>query len=155
MTETKRHHSTKSMMEWIHKRNPIYFTPDQRNNTVQPEEGIIYLLTNRVNGKKYVGQAKNKLSTGKDHGLEGRWVKHVYNAQNNKSQCKLLEQAIREFGPEAFSREVIASGVVGPELNLLEEKYIKELHSRRPKGYNILMGKRGWQSKAKKRNGGG
>jgi len=125
-----------------HQRYPIWkpgYDPFQKK---EPEMGCIYLLTDKLTGKRYVGQAKYKDGKGNNHGLEGRWKKHVSNAMQNRNQCKLLEKAIREHGPENFERNIIDQAEVGFDLDRLEEHYIRTLHTRYPNGYNIVTTKR-------------
>ena len=70
--------------------------------------GFIYITTNNINGKKYIGQRKY----GKDIGTYlGSGI--------------LLNKAIRKYGRENFSKEIIDSANTLEELNELEIYYIK------------------------------
>jgi group I intron endonuclease len=92
--------------------------------------GVIYKITNLTNGKIYVGQSKNP---------KQRWNRHKYNSKKNKQRDNsLVSQAIYKYGEENFTFEIIISAKTQEELNWLEEKYIKELNSLSPNGYNLL-----------------
>ena len=70
--------------------------------------GFIYITTNHINGKKYIGQRKY----GKDIGTYlGSGI--------------LLNKAIIKYGRENFSKEIIDSANTLEELNELEIYYIK------------------------------
>lgn len=60
-------------------------------------QGCIYLITNEVNGKTYVGKTKN---------LHKRWRMHKY-AVNRISLNNYLYKAIRKYGIENFTIKLI------------------------------------------------
>lgn len=91
--------------------------------------GCIYLITNKVNGKKYVGQTIQRVSV--------RWSAHC-NSKN--SRCKALGSAIALYGRESFSFEVVAWGANKDYLDALEIKLIRDFGSSAPNGYNIKSG---------------
>jgi group I intron endonuclease len=94
------------------------------------QTGRIYLLTNKVNGKKYVGQTSNALET--------RWIKHKSAAKAGKKLPIL--RAIRKYGPESFTIEVIAESL-RPFLNDLERFFIRLCRSQTTQhGYNRTEG---------------
>jgi hypothetical protein len=76
--------------------------------------GIIYLITNKVNGKKYIGQTV--------HSASRRWGGHKLSA--NKGSRLPIHSAIRKYGPENFTVEVIAESLK-PFLSDLERFFIK------------------------------
>ena len=104
--------------------------------------GIIYKITNKINGKVYIGQ------TAKERGFKGRYecsgegIERVYNyhksrEEHNRSYNKHLLRSIEKHGFEAF--EVIEEFDVAyskEELDKLEIKYIKEFNCLNPNGYN-------------------
>ena len=53
-------------------------------------EGFIYKITNKVNGKSYIGQTRNT--------VEFRWRQH-YKAKDNK----YFHRAIQKYGKENFA----------------------------------------------------
>lgn len=91
---------------------------------------IIYVITNKITGKKYVGQ------TTKDT-YDDRWNEHRYPCKACKS---LIGKAVRKYGKENFSIEVIDNAITTDELNKKEIYWIKELNTVSPKGYNISYG---------------
>ena len=90
---------------------------------------IIYKITNRINGKVYIGQTI--------HTLEQRWKQHLKNARNGVKTH--LYSAIRKYGEENFEPEIICSADTKEELNLLETHYIQEYNSI-DVGYNMVDG---------------
>lgn len=90
--------------------------------------GIIYKITNKVNGMCYVGQTT--------YTLEDRWRLHY----SKGSCCSVLKEAISNFGKEAFSIEQIDIGNNREDLNSKEIYWIKKLNTRQPNGYNIDKG---------------
>jgi group I intron endonuclease len=92
---------------------------------------IIYLITNVVNGKIYVGQSVNS--------LRKRWGSHCYDA--GQQSPWLLHRAIRKYGPECFKQEVIFETTNFADLDVAEEFYILLWNSNDPSiGYNMTKG---------------
>lgn len=93
--------------------------------------GIIYLITNTVTGKVYVGQ------TVQTTGI--RWIDHCYKTQAGSTAY--FHNAIRKYKPESFTIEVIDSASSRAELNLAECLYILLFQSKNRKyGYNSTAG---------------
>lgn len=91
---------------------------------------IIYKITNRINGKVYVGLTTTT--------LEGRWKSHV---QHSKTCDRHLYKSMRKYGFENFTIEEIDSTEDFRELGRLERYYIQLYDSQNPdKGYNITAG---------------
>lgn len=102
------------------------------------DSGVIYIITNKINGKQYVGQAVC-YSGNRPWGSERRWQSHVKNAKNNKCECRLLENSIRKYGEKQFVVEdVLECGL--HELNIFEKQYIEEYKTLTPFGYNLMTG---------------
>lgn len=102
------------------------------------DTGVIYLITNEINGKKYVGQAVSYSGVRK-WGSQRRRDSHVKNALNQKFECRLLENAINKYGPDNFSViDIIECGV--EELNDYEQYYIEQYQTLAPNGYNLMTG---------------
>lgn len=91
--------------------------------------GRVYLVTNKVNGKKYVGQTTQRISS--------RWSNHC---NPKRISCKALGAAIALYGRNNFTLEVVALAMSKDELDLLEIKFITEHKSLTPYGYNIKTG---------------
>lgn len=92
----------------------------------------IYKIINNINNKVYIGQSIN---------IEKRIKEHFWKANNSNDRSfnSILHQAIRKYGSENFTYEVIAECSV-EEIDELEHKYIAQYNCISPNGYNILSG---------------
>ena len=94
--------------------------------------GVVYLLTNLVNKKMYVGQSIK--------GEEFRWRQHVNASKRNDSNM-IIAKAIAKYGESNFSREILAKASCQEELDRLEQVYILACGTLEPSiGYNIAFG---------------
>lgn len=93
--------------------------------------GEIYLVTNKINDKKYVGQTKNTTLF--------RWKQHIQSAKTGK-YSNALDNAIRKYGADAFEVKRILKSIPESDLDRLECIWIKKFNSQRPAGYNITFG---------------
>lgn len=106
--------------------------------------GEVYVITNSVNNKKYVGQTvshrKNR-GVYKPFGSEGRLKDHISEAICNtkRNQCSFLNNAIRKHGAEAFSVRVLCRCPL-EELDAEERKNIELENTMFPEGYNLTPG---------------
>lgn len=92
---------------------------------------IIYLITNKLNGKRYVGQTK--------FSIEDRFEKHVYDAIiANRGYA--LHAALRKYGIENFTIKLLSKCNNLGEANHRESYYIRLLNSLSPAGYNLRPG---------------
>lgn len=89
----------------------------------------IYLRTNTVNGMKYVGQTKNI----KQRNNEWVCLKKTY-------ANKYLDSDRNEYGLEAFKTTILDVAETREDAWELEKKYIKELNTLYPNGYNLVKG---------------
>lgn len=99
---------------------------------------IIYLLTNNVNGKRYVGKTRRR--------LEVRWAGHLGSARRSDSDM-LVCRAIHKHGAVSFERTILWEGddealpVSDRELGEWEKYFIKELGTHVSLGgYNLTFG---------------
>ena len=97
---------------------------------------IIYLITNKVNGKKYVGQHCGDKNA--------RWKQHL-SAALKKQDPKPLYRAMRKYGVDNFSYRVLESIPLKAGQALLDEReihFIKEYDTyiKNGKGYNLTLG---------------
>lgn len=91
----------------------------------------LYIVTNKVNGKIYIGQTKRK----------DRWYYHVWAATKGKNNKMLLHKAIRKYGAENFEYEVLVSGIPKEKIDEYENMFIKSFNStEEDTGYNFLSG---------------
>jgi group I intron endonuclease len=93
--------------------------------------GFIYLVTNLVNGKKYVGCSERT--------VEVRWSEHQKRARQNSPFA--IHAAIRKYGADSFKVETIEV-VEGLHSNLVaaEVRQIVAHDCVSPKGYNLTKG---------------
>lgn len=90
---------------------------------------IVYCHTNKINGKKYVGQTKllPEIRWGKN-GCKYSGSRHFYSA-------------IQKYGWDNFEHEIVASNLTLEEANNFEVLLIQKLGTQNPnKGYNIAFG---------------
>ena len=92
--------------------------------------GIVYIATNTVNGKQYVGQTRRS--------LEKRWQLHLQSARNGSTGA--LHRAILKYGAEAFKIEQIDVASSLEELNKKEAHCVDTLKTLAPAGYNLTSG---------------
>jgi group I intron endonuclease len=106
--------------------------------------GEIYIITNKITNKRYIGQTvSHKLNCGlyKPFGCQKRLNQHTSDAINNtkKKQCSYLNNSIRKYGKDNFVVELLEY-CLPAEANDREIFYIKELNSMFPNGYNLTEG---------------
>lgn len=101
---------------------------------------IIYKITNKINGKVYIGQTIRP--------LEKRIKQHKKSAG-----CGALFAAIQKYGFENFSIEQIDSASSIEELNAKEAEWIEKSNSLSPNGYNLSTGGKNkkWSEESKLR----
>jgi len=91
----------------------------------------IYKITNKLNEKPYIGFTK--------HNEQKRLKEHVYHATHQNKPYR-LSQAIRKYGAESFTIEVLYQSQDGEyTLKTMEEYFINEYDSHR-NGYNMNEG---------------
>jgi group I intron endonuclease len=93
----------------------------------------IYLITNLINSKKYIGITK--------YSLEERFSQHI-------KRGFILTEAIKKYGKEKFSIELIEEVESAERVYELEIFYIKKYNTKAPNGYNLTDGGDGifgWQ----------
>ena len=93
---------------------------------------VVYLITNLINGKKYVGKTV--------HTLSDRWSQHKYAARRDRKHSH-LHSAMRRYGIGAFRAEVICTCSAEKELFRQERYFIKRYGTKnRRHGYNLTDG---------------
>lgn len=92
---------------------------------------IIYKITNKINGKIYIGKTTKTLAQ--------RWRQHQKHVRAGSQVY--LHRAVRKYGPDAFQLEIIHTVETEEELNTLETHYITQYQSHKPEiGYNGTFG---------------
>lgn len=117
--------------------NTLVLTPPPPKTSTQPSPKIytIYVITNSVDGKQYVGQTTSDLAK--------YWKGIVYGALNGKRvERPKLTYAIRKHGPDSFGIEPIVSTRSKEYANQYEIETIARLNTREI-GYNICIGGEG------------
>ena len=92
---------------------------------------IIYKVTNNVNGKMYIGKTISSL---------GRRITEHNKAAKKGITKSIFHYAIRKYGINMFTFEVICRCASLTELAVAEVQYIEKQNTRVPNGYNITMG---------------
>ena len=96
----------------------------------EPMNGKIYLVTNELNGMRYVGQTVRT--------IEERMREHYLPSQAKK---EYLAAAIYQDGREHFRVEVLEEGITDyRELSYREAYYVVTLRTVYPDGYNRTPG---------------
>ncbi len=90
---------------------------------------IIYKVTNKIDGKMYVGQTVQT--------LKDRWKDHV---RGDKGSESYLHRAVAKYGADNFIVETIDTASTLEGLNVLEIHYITALGTLAPNGYNLELG---------------
>ncbi len=92
---------------------------------------IVYSITNKINGKMYVGQTCRSLKV--------RWSSHTHS-----NACRYLHNAIEKYRAENFEIEALVTVQTKEEMDYYEREIIKFLDLRNPeKGYNLTDGGEG------------
>lgn len=97
----------------------------------------IYKITNKENGKFYIGKTKRKSIT-------RRWFEHQYNARKNDYRHPLYD-SIKRYGLEQFEIEIIEEC----EETVLSEKEIRWIEQLSPQ-YNLTEGGEGGDTFSKR-----
>lgn len=96
-------------------------------------KGLIYLITNKVTGNKYVGQTTQP--------LHKRWTAHLTAAKNGRGNA--IGRAIHKYTKENFTIEIIVENVPDYFLSAFEKYWIYYHNTFKGKGYNCTEGGEG------------
>jgi len=95
---------------------------------------IVYLITNKKNGKRYICQHVGT-------NLESYWQRNVWLAENGYQGKRLLYRAIRKHGIDGFDVKTLVIVGTKQEMDYYEIELIKIWNTTNPeKGYNITHG---------------
>ena len=94
--------------------------------------GYIYKITNKINGKAYIGQSINN-----PIGTNGRINQHL---KGHSKNCRALHNAIKKYGKEHFSVEILHIVLLPDILDELERAEIRNHNTITPNGYNLTSG---------------
>ncbi|MGL4754258.1 MAG: GIY-YIG nuclease family protein [Aeromonadaceae bacterium] len=87
---------------------------------------FIYKITNKTNGKMYIGQTIQE--------PKKRWYAHCNSGRAG------IGQAIKKYGRENFTFEVLWETFDRDTLDRMEQVYIKHYNTIAPNGYNLCEG---------------
>lgn len=90
----------------------------------------IYKITNKLNGRIYIGSAKR---------FKERWQSHAYSLRNQKHNNRFLQADFNKCGEEAFVFEVleVTDGKTKEERLFIEEGYIGQYYDKGNDCYNL------------------
>lgn len=88
--------------------------------------GRIYVVTNKVNGKQYVGQTTMT--------VEARWRAHP------SGDCRALVGALKKYGVAGFNVATLEEATSREDLDAKERVWIARLNTLAPNGYNLREG---------------
>jgi group I intron endonuclease len=92
-------------------------------------KGLIYIITNQINRKQYIGQTTQNLSE--------RWSQHKCDSKRRNTAIAL---AINKYSSENFIIEILEDNIDYIDLDNKEIEYIKIYNTITPNGYNISDG---------------
>jgi len=114
------------MMNWIYKGEPLTQADIGDDHKTCPHYSFVYVITNMVNGRKYVGK-KSLWSQRTLPPLKGqtrkRKVVKPSDWEKYYGSCKPLLADIKEFGKESFHREIVELYPDKREANFNELRY--------------------------------
>lgn len=109
-----------------------------KDKIVQDEDRsyCVYVHTNKINDKKYVGQTCQK--------PEYRWSNgngYMHKNKNGEYNQLLFARAINKYGFDGFTHEIIKNNLTKYEADKLEKELIEKYETMNPsKGYNSKEG---------------
>ena len=91
---------------------------------------FIYLITNKINNKKYVGKTTTT--------IEKRWLEHIADSKKEKCEIRPLYRALRKYGIDNFFIKEIEKCDIK---NLSKrEQYWIQYYNTYENGYNATLG---------------
>lgn len=92
--------------------------------------GYIYIVTNTLNGKQYIGQTKNE-------DINSRWNRHKNLCKN--SLGRYIYAAYNKHGIDKFKFQIICI-CFDEDCDIYENEYINKYNTIAPNGYNLRAG---------------
>mgnify|MGYP002580750181 FL=1 len=96
----------------------------------------IYLITNKINGKQYIGQTIRT--------IEERWKGHI-SASKHQKDNNYFHNAIQKYGESSFEISLLEEVKDASLLDEKEQYYISKYNTYFPNGYNTTIGGGGVQ----------
>jgi len=96
----------------------LNITPEDKDKYFKNncKEGVIYKISNLLNGNFYIGSTKN---------LKKRYYTHVHDIRSNKNTCVKLIRAVNKYGEENFKFEILET--CDKDLLLIREQYYLDI----------------------------
>ena len=91
---------------------------------------FIYVITNKINGKQYVGKTTDS--------IKNRWADHIKNTKRKRSEKRPLYDAMNKYGIDNFFIEELEQCSINV-LSDREQYWIKKLNTYHD-GYNATLG---------------
>lgn len=92
---------------------------------------VIYRRTNTTNGKVYIGKTTRTVAQ--------RWINLL--AEVKRGSANPIHNAIRKYGAEVFTTDILYEAKTAAELNAMETFFIVLHQSHKPEnGYNLTLG---------------
>ncbi len=92
--------------------------------------GVVYRAISKTSRKSYIGVTTRS--------LKSRRLSHLSRARNN--EISYFYNAIRKYGEKDFEWTILAKSDSLEKLFVLEQKFIVEMSTKYPNGYNISKG---------------
>ena len=92
---------------------------------------LIYKHTNSITGEAYIGQTCN-------------YLKRVDEHKACRGSCPKFHNAIKKYGWDAFTSEILCDNLTLDEANIKEVELIKSHNTQHPHGYNLAKGGQGY-----------
>lgn len=106
------------MSEWLYKNQP--FTSD----LAQGYYGFIYQITNKLDGKKYIGRKYLTQAATKQVNGKKKKIRKESNWENYWSSSDILKEQVKQLGEDNFTREVLYLCKTRSECNYMETREI-------------------------------
>lgn len=106
-----------------------YINFDKWKSLIKGSYGIIYKITNTINGKLYFGQS-----------ILSQMFERARQHEKTHDNCKALNEAISKYGWDAFILEIIDVAYTKEELDEKEIYWIAKYNTCHGVGYNCTEG---------------
>lgn len=109
------------------------------------DKSEIYMITNKVTGKKYIGQGKcyytSKNGNVYEAGSDSRFKCHVYDSNygNKRSGAPYLKESIKDYGKHNHCIKTLFICPIN-QASYWERKFIRQYNTQVPHGLNIMKG---------------
>jgi hypothetical protein len=105
------------------------------------DTGVIYMIENTENDKKYIGQASSYITRhGKliRHGAEKRFKEHLHDAEKNRNFMPNFYESIRTIGKDKFTVKILE--ICNSECIDERESFYITKYQTNINGYNFFVG---------------